>query len=178
MSMRSFEIGCSRLELVQGDITQQDTEAVVNAANKRLAPGGGVAGAIHRAAGPELYEECKELGGCETGEAKITSGYELPADYVIHTVGPVYSGTEKDELDLRSSYRRSLEVATENDIESISFPSISTGAFGYPTDEAAEIALEEIKRFLEENDRIELVRMVLYGKQDYDTYLKKAEKIH
>lgn len=176
--MRSFEIGCSRLELVQGDITQQDTEAVVNAANKRLAPGGGVAGAIHRAAGPELYEECKELGGCETGEAKITSGYELPADYVIHTVGPVYSGTEKDELDLRSSYRRSLEVATENDIESISFPSISTGAFGYPTDEAAEIALEEIKRFLEENDRIELVRMVLYGKQDYDTYLKKAEKIH
>jgi len=176
--MRSFEIGCSRLELVQGDITQQDTEAVVNAANKRLAPGGGVAGAIHRAAGPELYEECKELGGCETGEAKITSGYELPADYVIHTVGPVYSGTEKDELDLRSSYKRSLEVATENDIESISFPSISTGAFGYPTDEAAEIALEEIKRFLEENDRIELVRMVLYGKQDYDTYLKKAEKIH
>ncbi|MEF8832968.1 MAG: macro domain-containing protein [Candidatus Thermoplasmatota archaeon] len=175
--MRSFEINDSILELVKGDITDQETEAVVNAANKRLAPGGGVAGAIHRGAGPELYEECKELGGCETGDAKITGGYELPADHVIHTVGPVYSGSDKDEMDLHSSYRRSLEVALKNDIDSISFPSISTGAFGYPTEEAAEIALDEIKKFLEENDDIELVRMVLYSDKDYEIYLEKAEVI-
>ncbi len=176
--MESFEINNSRLEVVKGDITKQETDAVVNAANKRLAPGGGVAGAIHKAAGPELYEECKELGGCETGDAKITGGYELPADHVIHTVGPVYSGSDKDEMDLRSSYRRSLEVALENDIESISFPSISTGAFGYPTDEAAEIALDEIKSFLEDNEGIDLVRMVLYSEEDYEIYLEKAEKIY
>ncbi|MFW6064681.1 MAG: O-acetyl-ADP-ribose deacetylase [Candidatus Natronoplasma sp.] len=176
--MEYFEIKGSRLELVEGDITEQETEAVVNAANKRLAPGGGVAGAIHRAAGPELYEECKKLGGCETGDAKITKGYELPADHVIHTVGPVYSSTEKDEIDLRSSYKRSLEIALENDIESISFPSISTGAFGYPTDEAADIALDEIKRFLQDNEGIDLVRMVLYNDQDYEIYLEKAENIY
>lgn len=176
--MESFEINNSRLEVVKGDITKQETDAVVNAANKRLAPGGGVAGAIHKAAGPELYEECKELGGCETGDAKITGGYELPAHHVIHTVGPVYSGSDKDEMDLRSSYRRSLEVALENDIESISFPSISTGAFGYPTDEAAEIALDEIKSFLEDNEGIDLVRMVLYSEEDYEIYLEKAEKIY
>ncbi len=176
--MESFEINNSRLEVVKGDITEQETEAVVNAANKRLAPGGGVAGAIHKAAGPELYEECKKLGGCETGDAKITEGYELPADHVIHTVGPVYSGTDKDERDLRSSYRRSLEVALENGIKRISFPSISTGAFGYPTEEAAEVALDEIKKFLEKNDEIELVRMVLYSEQDHKTYLEKAKKIY
>jgi len=176
--MKSIEIDNSRLEIVKGDITDQETDAVVNAANKRLAPGGGVAGAIHRAAGPELYEECKQLGGCETGDAKITGGYRLPAEFVIHTVGPVYSGSEKDEKDLRSSYRRSLEVAVENDIKSVSFPSISTGAFGYPTDEAAKIALDEIKQFLEEDESIELVRMVLYSEQDYETYLEKAEAIY
>lgn len=176
--MRSFEIDDSRLELVQGDITEEETDAVVNAANKRLAPGGGVAGAIHNAAGPELYEECKELGGCETGEAKITGGYELPADHVIHTVGPVYSDSEKDETDLRRSYRNSLELAVENDIESISFPSISTGAFGYPTEDAAEVTLDEIKNFLEENDAVGLVRMVLYSDEDYQIYLEKADKIY
>jgi len=176
--MEPFEIEGSRLEIVQGDITEQETEAVVNAANNRLAPGGGVAGAIHKAAGPELYEECKKLGGCETGDAKITGGYELPADHVIHTVGPVYSGADQDERDLRSSYRRSLEIALENDIESVSFPSISTGAFGYPTDKAADIALDEIKRSLEENDDIDLVRMVLYSDQDYGIYLERAKKIY
>jgi len=176
--MESFEIEGSRLELVQGDITEQETEAVVNAANKRLAPGGGVAGAIHKAAGPELHEECKKLGGCETGDAKITGGYELPAEYVIHTVGPVYSGTDEDERDLRSSYRRSLEIAIENDIESVSFPSISTGAFGYPTDEAAEIALDEIRTFLEEDDDIDLVRIVLYSDQDHEIYIEKVKKIY
>ena len=176
--MKSIEIDNSVLEIKKGDITEQETDAVVNAANKRLAPGGGVAGAIHRAAGPELYEECKQLGGCETGDAKITGGYRLPAEFVIHTVGPVYSGSENDEKDLRSSYRRSLEVAVENEIKSVSFPSISTGAFGYPTSEAAEIALDEIKHFLEGNNGIDLVRMVLFSEDDYEIYLEKAEEIY
>lgn len=175
--MKTIEIDDSRLELVKGDITDQKTEAIVNAANKRLAPGGGVSGAIHSAAGPELHEESKQLGGCETGEAKITQGYELPADHVIHTVGPVYSESEEDEGNLRSSYRNSLKLAIENDINSIAFPSISTGIFDYPTDEAAEVALDEIKNFLEDNEGIELVRMVLYSDRDYEIYLEKAEKI-
>ncbi len=175
--MGSYEIDGSKFEIVQGDITAQETEAVVNAANKRLAPGGGVAGAIHRAAGPELHEECKELGGCKTGEAKITGGYQLPADHVIHTVGPIYSGEEKDEELLRSSYKNSLQLALENDISSIAFPALSTGAFGYPTEEAAEVAIDEIKRFLEEHDELELVRMVLHGKEDHELHVKKAEKV-
>ncbi|MFO7792676.1 MAG: macro domain-containing protein [Candidatus Saliniplasma sp.] len=175
--MKSIEIECSRFELVEGDITQQDTEAIVNAANKRLAPGGGVAGAIHRAAGPELYEECKGLGGCETGKAKVTKGHNLKADHVIHTVGPVFSGTEQDELDLQRSYRNSLEVASVEDIQSVSFPAISTGAFGYPTKEAAYIALGEIKEFLEENDIPKLVRMVLYSPEDYRIHEEVFDEI-
>ncbi len=171
--MKKVDIEGSRFEIVQGDITEQETDAVVNAANKRLAPGGGVAGAIHRAAGSELYEECKGLGGCETGEAKITDGYELPADRVIHTVGPVYSGREEDERDLGRSYRNSLQLAVENDIGTVAFPALSTGAFGYPTDEAAEVALEEIEKFLKDNDDLELVRMVLYSEEDY----RKHEEI-
>ncbi len=170
------EIDGSVLELKKGDITQERTEAIVNAANKRLAPGGGVAGAIHRAAGKGLWEECKELNGCESGDAKITSGHELKADHVIHTVGPVYSGDEEDERQLRSSYRRSLEVALENDVSSVSFPAISTGAFGYPTEEAAEIAIDEIVKFLEEKDRLELVRMVLYSREDLDMHKKALEE--
>ncbi|MEF8873538.1 MAG: O-acetyl-ADP-ribose deacetylase [Candidatus Thermoplasmatota archaeon] len=167
----------SVLEIAQGDITAQDTEAVVNAANKRLAPGGGVAGAIHNAAGPELYEECKQLGRLETGEAVITDGYELPADHVIHTVGPVYSKKGENERLLRNSYRNSLETAAEKGVESIAFPAISTGAFGYPTEEAAQIALDEIKRFLEKNNDIEQVRMVLYSEEDYKTHAEIIEDI-
>jgi len=155
----------STLELVVGDITKQDTEAVVNAANKRLAPGGGVAGAIHRAAGPELWEECKELGGCETGEAKITRGYKLPASCVIHTVGPVYSGSPEDPRLLESCYRESLRLAEQRGIKSISFPAISTGVFGYPIEEAAEVALRTILEVLRKPSKIRLVRFVLY---DYD----------
>lgn len=132
------KFGNSRLELVEGDITTQDTEAVVNAANKRLAPGGGVAGAIHRAAGPELWEKCIKLGGCETGEAKITDDYELPASYIIHTVGPVYSGSSEDPKLLALCYRNSLKLAEENDIKSISIPALSTEAFGYPIENVAE----------------------------------------
>ncbi len=171
------EVGSCSIELVQGDITEQETEAVVNAANKRLAPGGGVAGAIHRTAGPDLWEECKQLGGCETGEAKITGGHELKAKNIIHTVGPVYSGRETDEVQLRSSYRKSLQLAVDNGIDSISFPSISTGAFRYPTEKAAEIALDEINNFLEENQKPKTIRMVLYSQKDLEIYKKALDSL-
>ncbi|MBE0479195.1 O-acetyl-ADP-ribose deacetylase [Candidatus Aerophobetes bacterium] len=170
------KIGKSYLELVQGNITEQDTEAIVNAANERLAPGGGVAGAIHRAAGPSLWEECKKLGGCKTGEAKLTSGHNLRATYVIHTVGPVYSGRDKDSEDLKNSYKNSLKLATEKNIRSVSFPSISTGAFGYPVDEAARIALETVVEYLKK-DGVELVRFVLFGKKDFSVYQQTLQKI-
>jgi O-acetyl-ADP-ribose deacetylase (regulator of RNase III) len=160
------KVNDSTLELVVGDITKQDTEAVVNAANKRLAPGGGVAGAIHRAAGPELWEECKKLGGCETGQAKLTRGYRLSASYVIHTVGPVYSGSPEDSKLLESCYRESLRSAEEHGIKSVSFPAISTGAFGYPVEEAAKVALKTVLDVLRKPSRIRLVRLVL---RDSDT---------
>lgn len=156
------EIDGSVLELIKGDITEQDTEAIVNAANKRLAPGGGVAGAIHRAAGPRLWEECKKLGGCKTGEAKITRGYELPASYVIHTVGPVYSGSPEDPKLLASCYRESLRLVIEKGIKSISFPAVSTGAFGYPMKEAAKIALKTVVETLKSSPETMLVRFVLH----------------
>lgn len=172
-----IEIGGSRLELVQGDISDQETEAIVNAANKRLAPGGGVAGAIHRAAGSELWEECKKLGGCETGEAKLTDGYELPASYVIHTVGPVYSGSPEDSRLLASCYRNSLEKAEEKGIKSVSFPALSTGAFGYPVDKAAEVALKTIVNYLEKGSPLELVRLVLFDSGDFETHRNVLEKL-
>ncbi|MFP4646708.1 MAG: macro domain-containing protein [Candidatus Acetothermia bacterium] len=161
-----------RLELVQGDITRQSTEAVVNAANKELAPGGGVAGAIHRAAGEKLWEECKKLGGCKTGEAKLTSGYNLPADYVIHTVGPVYSGAPRDEQLLSDSYLNSLRLAVENEISSVAFPALSTGAFGYPLEKAAPVALQTITDFLQEHGYPELVRLVLHTQQDLEEHVQ------
>lgn len=157
-----IKVGDSYLELTQGDITKQDTEAIVNAANRRLAPGGGVAGAIHRAAGPGLWQECKSLGGCDSGQAKITSAYNLPNRYVIHTVGPIYSGSRSDPRILKSSYLNSLKVAEENKIKSIAFPAISTGAFGYPVREAARIALGAIVDYLSGKTGIRLVRLVLY----------------
>lgn len=168
----SREIGGNRLELVRGDITKQETDAVVNAANKRLAPGGGVAGAIHRAAGSELWNECKDLGGCSTGEAKITAGYNLPADYVIHTVGPVYSNSPDDPDLLESSYRSSLELAKKEGLESISFPALSTGAFGYPEEPAGRIALNTIIDFLSNNDLPRLARLVLYGEGSFDLHVE------
>ncbi|RLA77918.1 MAG: O-acetyl-ADP-ribose deacetylase [Deltaproteobacteria bacterium] len=163
----------STLELVQGDITQQETEAIVNAANPSLLGGGGVDGAIHRAAGPELLEECRKLGGCETGDAKITKGYRLKAKYVIHAVGPIYrkEGNRAPGL-LASAYRRSLEVALENGIRSVAFPSISTGAYGYPLEEAAPIALKTVIEFLKAHPEIELVRFVLYDPRTYAAYEK------
>ncbi len=157
-----IKISNSYLELVKGDITQQDTDVVVNAANSRLAPGGGVAGAIHRAAGPALWQECKTLGGCATGQAKISKAHNLPNTYIIHTVGPVYSGASTDAQMLTSAYLESLKLADENNIHSIAFPAISTGAFGYPPEEAAGVALGAIASYLKGATNIELVRLVLY----------------
>lgn len=134
----------------------------MNAANTRLAPGGGVAGAIHRAAGPKLWEECKTLNGCNTGEAKITKGYNLPAKFVIHTVGPVYSGTKDDEALLISCYKNSLDLAKKHDLKSISFPAISAGAFGYPLKQAACVALQTTASWLKENKSDIFVQFVLY----------------
>ncbi len=171
------EIGNSILELTCGDITIQETEAIANAANRRLSPGGGVSGAIHRAAGPQLWEECKKLGGCNTGEAKLTRGYNLKAKYVIHTVGPVYSGSADDAEDLKNCYKDSLLLVSRKNIKSIAFPSISTGIFGYPVKEASMIALETITYFLKEHPEIELVRMVLFSEGNYNIYKSSLEKI-
>ena len=172
------KVGKSILELVQGDITQQDTEAIVNAANPTLLGGGGVDGAIHRAAGPELLEECRRLGGCATGDAKLTKGYRLKAKYVIHAVGPVYrkEGARAPEL-LASAYRRSLEVASEHGIKSVAFPSISTGAYGYPVKEAAPIALKTVAEYLKDHPEIELVRFVLYDQKTHQAYEEALRKL-
>ena len=139
------------LRLVLGDITEFRGDAVVNAANKTLLGGGGVDGAIHRAAGPELLAECRTLQGCETGEAKITKGYNLPAVYVIHTVGPVYSGVASDPVQLAACYRNSLRLAIEYKLQSIAFPAISCGAYGYPVQEAAGIAVGTVQQFLSDS---------------------------
>ena len=171
------EIDQSVLELIQGNVVNQETEAIVNAANTKLAPGGGVSGAIHNSAGPGLWEECKKLGGCETGEAKITSGHNLKAQYVIHTVGPVYSGSEKDMENLQNCYLNSLKLAKKHGIESISFPSISTGIFGYPVDEASRIALKTVVDYLETRKEITLVRFVLFSRQDFLVYEKSLKEI-
>ena len=160
-----------KIELVLGDITEQDTDAIVNAANKALVPGGGVAGAIHRKAGPGLWQECKLLGGCETGKAKITTGHNLPARYVIHTVGPVYSGSSNAPELLARCYKNSIKLAYEKGLKSISFPSISTGAFRYPVEDAAKVAARAVKEALKHHP-IELVRFVLYDQRTYGEYKK------
>jgi len=171
------KISQSFLELTQGNIVEQETEAIVNAANKMLAPGGGVAGAIHRMAGPGLWEECKKLKGCETGEAKLTLGHNLKAKYIIHTVGPVYSGSERDSKDLKSSYLNSLRLATKHNIKSISFPSISTGAFGYPIEKASLVALRVVIDYLRGHREVNLVRFVLFSTEDFSVYKESLKKI-
>lgn len=161
-----------RIEVAQGDITQQQVDAIVNAANSSLLGGGGVDGAIHRAAGPELVAECRTLGGCATGQAKITRGYRLPAKYVIHTVGPVWHGGSYGEDDLLAScYRTSLELAAQHGIRSIAFPAISTGIYGFPIERAIPIAIGEARRFLEANETVERVVFVCFSHGDYERYL-------
>jgi O-acetyl-ADP-ribose deacetylase len=169
--MRELSIGGSRIELVRGDITGQDTDAIVNAANTSLLGGGGVDGAIHRAGGPAILAECRELGGCATGEAKITTGGKLRAKYVVHTVGPIYRDGKHGEPDLlASAYRRSLEVAAENGATTLAFPSISTGAYGFPIAQAARIAIMTVARMLGATPQIRLVRFVLFSASDLAIY--------
>jgi O-acetyl-ADP-ribose deacetylase (regulator of RNase III) len=172
------KVGNARIELAEGDITSQDTDAIVNAANRSLLGGGGVDGAIHRAAGPKLLAECGTLGGCETGDAKITRGYNLKARHVIHTVGPVYHSAGKKAPDLLAScYRRSLEVASQNKLKSVAFPSISTGAYGYPLEEAAPIALKTAMDYLKAHPDVQLVRFVLFGRDAYQVYEKAMKDL-
>lgn len=162
-----------RIEVVEGDITRQAVDAIVNAANTTLLGGGGVDGAIHRAAGPELLEECRTLGGCATGQAKITKGCRLPAKWVIHTVGPVWRDGRHSEDDLLTScYRNCFALAEENGIRSIAFPSISTGAYGFPMERAAWIAVRETKAFLERNNFVEKVRLVCFGASAFQVHFQ------
>jgi len=166
-----IQVGRSVLELVEGDITRQDTEAIVNAANPSLLGGGGVDGAIHRAGGPKILEECRQIGGCPTGEARITTGGNLQARYVIHTVGPVYGdGLHREPELLASCYRESLKLASAKGVKTVAFPSISTGAYGYPLAAAARIALQTVKAYLAEHPEIERVRFVLFGQAAYAAY--------
>ncbi|HIC85218.1 MAG TPA: O-acetyl-ADP-ribose deacetylase [Desulfobacterales bacterium] len=167
-----------RIEIVQGDITKQEVDAIVNAANESLMGGGGVDGAIHRAAGPELLEETRKIGGCPTGEARVSKGYRLPARWVIHTVGPIWrGGTRNEDQLLASCYRNSLKAAVEIGAKTVAFPSISTGAYGFPLERATKIALEETKKFLEQDQNIEKVRFVCFGKEAFDTYKRLFDQV-
>jgi O-acetyl-ADP-ribose deacetylase (regulator of RNase III) len=161
-----------RFKLLPGDITRQAVDAIVNAANSTLLGGGGVDGAIHRAAGPQLLAECATLGGCATGDAKITKGYKLPARHVIHTVGPIWDHETPERADelLVSCYRRSLELAVAQGLRSIAFPCISTGVYGFPIERSAPLVLGEVKRFLESEPTLERVVVVCFGQYDYDCY--------
>lgn len=168
----------NKIFVIQGDITKQNVDAIVNAANTFLLGGGGVDGTIHNAAGDELLEECKKLNGCDTGDAKITKGYKLPAKWVIHTVGPIWRGgkNREDEL-LASCYRRCLELAEENSIRTIAFPAISTGVYSFPLERATKIAVSEVSSFLQRNSSIEQVIFVCFSKSAYECYLKVIKEI-
>jgi len=160
-----------KIELIQGDITKLKVDAIVNAANTSLLGGGGVDGAIHRAAGPELLEECKSLNGCPTGDAKISKGYNLPAKHVIHTVGPIWrlGGRNVEEL-LANCYKKSLQIAIDNNLKTIAFPNISTGVYGFPKDKAATIAFLETKKILESDNSIEKVIFVIFDSDNFQIY--------
>lgn len=166
-----------RIEVRRADITTLEVDAVVNAANSSLLGGGGVDGAIHRAAGPELLEECRTLGGCPTGEARITKGYQLPAGFVIHTVGPVYSGKPADAELLAGCYRNSLELAVQNQVATIAFPAISCGVYGYPVEDACRIAVDTTVNFLKTNESIEKVMFALFSGKNYDVYQSYLESV-
>jgi O-acetyl-ADP-ribose deacetylase (regulator of RNase III) len=160
----------AQLDLIQGDITTLVVDAIVNAANSTLLGGGGVDGAIHRVAGPELLAECRGLGGCATGDAKITGAYRLPARHVIHTVGPVWSGARDDDPALAACYRNSLRLASENDCRSIAFPCISTGVYRFPFERACRIALAAVKAECARLPKIEQVVFVCFGQSDFETF--------
>lgn len=173
----SISISGKSLELIEGDITLQSTDAIVNAANSGLRGGGGVDGAIHRAGGPEIMEQCRKIGGCPPGEAVITTGGRLPARFVIHTVGPIWNGGAKGEPEiLANAYSNSLNLAERKGFKSIAFPSISTGVYGYPVDKASEIAIGTVIRHLSGHSGIELVRFVLFGSANYEAYIETLEK--
>lgn len=162
-----------RIEVIEGDITRVKVDAIVNAANETLLGGGGVDGAIHRAAGPELLRECSALGGCETGRAKITQGYRLPARHVIHTVGPVWRGGNHGEAELLAScYRESLRLAAQNNLRTVAFPAISCGIYAYPIDQAARIAVREVRDFLARDTTLVRVYLVCYGQEIFEAYKK------
>lgn len=172
------EINESIFELVQGDITRQQVDAIVNAANSSLLGGGGVDGAIHRAAGPQLLAECRALGGCETGSAKITKGYQLPAKHVIHAVGPRYrDGQHGEPVLLGSAYQTCMVLASEHKLSSIAFPAISTGIYGYPMEAAAHIAFRTIIDYLNEHPEIKLVRYVLYDDWAFQIHQQALERV-
>jgi O-acetyl-ADP-ribose deacetylase (regulator of RNase III) len=163
----------AKIDIARGDITKLEVDAIVNAANTTLLGGGGVDGAIHRAAGPELLAECRTLGGCRPGEAKITRGYRLPVRFVIHTVGPIWRGGKRGEPEiLANCYRNSLQLSVENEIQTIAFPAVSCGAYGYPIQEAAQIALKTTREFLANAHKIEKVIFVLWGEEIYEAYRK------
>ena len=171
--MNPEAINVGRIEILRADITKLNVDAIVNAANTTLLGGGGVDGAIHRAAGPELLAECRTLGGCRPGEAKITHGYRLPARFVIHTVGPIWRGGKHDEArTLANCYRNSLQLAVENEIKTQAFPAISCGAYGYPIEEAARIAFTTTREFLGMSNRLQKVIFVVWGEDVYDAYLQ------
>jgi O-acetyl-ADP-ribose deacetylase len=160
----------SKIQCIKGDITQMDTDAIINAANTSLLGGGGVDGAIHRAAGSELLAECRTLGGCPTGEARLTKGYNLKAGHVIHTVGPVFSGKPQDPVLLASCYTNSLAIAMQNDLRRVAFPAISCGVYGYPVDKAAQIAIDTCWDYLADNPVPERIIFVLFSKDFLDIY--------
>lgn len=170
-------INSSTLMLAQGDIAMESTDAIVNAANSSLAGGGGVDGAIHRAGGPAIMQQCRRIGGCPTGNAVITTGGNLKAKYVIHAVGPRYDGTRKEAALLKSAYQESLRLASAKNLKSIAFPAISTGAYGYPLNEAARIALQTTIQYLKEHQDIELVRFILYDQSTYDIFTKELKTL-
>jgi O-acetyl-ADP-ribose deacetylase (regulator of RNase III) len=167
------------LRAIQADITTLNVDAVVNAANESLLPGGGVCGAIHRAAGPELLDECRLLGGCRTGEAKLTKGYRLPARYIIYTVGPVWHGGQRGEPELLAScYRSSLALANDNGITTLAFPSISTGIYGYPFEEAARIAITATREFAGKPTGLREVMFCCFSEDDFKAYGRLLEHVN